>query len=129
MLIQLLVFGLCSAIAVGLPVYHTAVSGSLFCNNDPYEGAHIELFDYDVLRPDEKLGEVQSGANGKFYVEGQREALVPMVPYVSISDKCSGQLVCRKVWIPVDYQWLDGAPKKVYAMGRVNLTATPQSTC
>ncbi|KAI6234342.1 putative effector protein [Aphelenchoides fujianensis] len=126
----LLLLLLAGAGTVGaLPHYHAAVSGALFCNGKTYEGAHVELFDYDVLRPDVKLGEVQSDDHGKFYVEGVREALVPLVPYVEISDKCRGDLTCRKFWIPVDYQWTDENPKKVYALGNVNLTADPESTC
>lgn len=56
----------------------------MFSNNTPYSGGHIELYDYDLFYPDVKLSETQTGANGKFFVEGDRWELVPMVPYIQM---------------------------------------------
>ncbi|KAI6183812.1 hypothetical protein M3Y97_00529000 [Aphelenchoides bicaudatus] len=109
--------------------YNVAVRGALFCNDTPYDGGHIELYDYDFFYADVKLGEVISEKSGKFYVEGGRWEWVPMVPFIQISEKCHGDLKCWKLWIPPDYQWTDGNPKKVYAMGSFNLTDPQVSSC
>ncbi|KAI6228657.1 Transthyretin domain containing protein [Aphelenchoides fujianensis] len=109
--------------------YHVAVKGAFTCRDKVYSDVHVELFDYDVFYPDVLLSTVDASKSGKFYIEGDRTELVPLIPYVTITEKCRGKPSCWKFWIPGDYQWMDGNPKKVYHMGLINLTDPHQETC
>ncbi|KAI6228401.1 hypothetical protein M3Y95_00618500 [Aphelenchoides besseyi] len=121
--------GFLSVAVVQAGHYHIAIKGAFTCNNTIYSGAHIELFDYDFFYPDVKLSEVVSGKNGKFYIEGDRYEFVPMIPYFQVSETCRGSPACWKFWVPQDYQWTDGYPRKIYHVGNINLTDPSGEGC
>ncbi|CAD5208675.1 unnamed protein product [Bursaphelenchus xylophilus] len=101
------------------------VRGQVICENRPYKGAKVKLFDDDKgLDTDDLLAEGWSGVDGSFSISGSENEFTTIDPKVNFYHDCNDLLPCQRkftIFIPKDYVTEEGEPIKFFDVGVLNL--------
>ncbi|XGW02309.1 hypothetical protein V3C99_014390 [Haemonchus contortus] len=103
-----------------------AVQGRLMCGNRPAAGVKVKLWDEDDgPDPDDALDEMYTDGNGNFQLQGSTRELTNIDPVLKIYHDCDdgikpGQRKL-KFYIPDQYIFPGGRPRKAFNLGALNL--------
>ncbi|PIO61646.1 Transthyretin-like family protein, partial [Teladorsagia circumcincta] len=111
-----------------LPVWakkqNITVKGVTMCDNRPMENVHVELYEHDILDPNDLLSETHTNSSGEFSVFGEEDEMGTIEPFVRLTHDCKvSKPGCQRIGdyiVPKDK--IDG----VYDMSRVALDVVVQ---
>uniref|UniRef100_A0A0N4ZLX6 Transthyretin-like family protein n=1 Tax=Parastrongyloides trichosuri TaxID=131310 RepID=A0A0N4ZLX6_PARTI len=104
------------------------VTGQLKCNGSPVPNVKVQLYDYDFITADDKMGEDITNDGGLFSVSGSEDEFFSIDPYIVIEHSCNarreGLKTCYRkfrLWIPRSYINKGKYPTRHYGLGTFDL--------
>ncbi|PIO55500.1 Transthyretin-like family protein, partial [Teladorsagia circumcincta] len=75
-----------------LPVWakkqNITVKGVTMCDNRPMKNVHVELYEHDILDPNDLLSETHTNSSGEFSVFGEEDEMGTIEPFIRFTHDC-----------------------------------------
>lgn len=95
--VLLVVVAVCSSTVLAV-MQNITVKGAVMCDKMLMPNAHIELYEKDLLDPDDLLDDTTSNGKGEFEVFGSEDEVLCIEPYVRITHSCKvSKPGCKRV--------------------------------
>ncbi|KAK6015689.1 Transthyretin-like family protein [Ostertagia ostertagi] len=111
-------------LSVWAKMQNVTVKGITVCDKKPMKNVHVELYEHDILDPNDLLADTHTNSSGEFKIYGEEDEIGSIEPFIRLTHDCKvSKPGCQRI---ADYVVPKDKIDGVYDMSHVALDIVVQ---